>query len=128
MLINYIKIAMRNMLRYKTYTIINITGLVLGLTSFILIALWVQDELNYDRFHDNADNIYRVVFADETYDKERHYSVTPPALTKALKKSFPEIQYSAKYYTHDDILIKYQDNQFKQRVVIITSGQNFSKN
>jgi len=53
---NYIKTAIRNILGQKTYSIINIAGLSLGMACSILIMLWVQDELNYDRFHKNADS------------------------------------------------------------------------
>jgi hypothetical protein len=57
---NYIKIAIRNILRHKVYSIINIVGLAVGMASTILILLWVQFELSYDRYHENADRIYRL--------------------------------------------------------------------
>ena len=88
---NYLKIAFRNLKLHKYYTLINIFGLAVGLTVCILIFLWVQAEWSYDRFHENASRIYRVVFADESYANIRHYSVTPPALAAALKKDYPEI-------------------------------------
>jgi len=61
MLKNYFKSAVRNLLKHKIFSFINITGLTIGLTSYILIALFIFDELTYDRDHQNADNIYRVV-------------------------------------------------------------------
>ena len=61
MIKNYFKIALRNLWKNKTYSFINILGLNLGLVCFLLIALYVFDELTYDRFHKNASNIYRVV-------------------------------------------------------------------
>src|SRR5882762_8221824 len=60
MLKNYLKIALRSILRHKAYSIINISGLAIGMASSILIMLWVQNELSYDRFHTNADQIYRI--------------------------------------------------------------------
>ncbi len=60
MLHNYLKIAFRNLLRYKGFSLINIFGLGLGLASSILILLWVADELNFDKFHTNSKNIYRI--------------------------------------------------------------------
>ncbi|NIR50308.1 ABC transporter permease, partial [candidate division KSB1 bacterium] len=57
---NYLKIAFRNFLRHKGYSFINISGLVIGLTACILILLYIQDELSYDKFHQHADRIYRV--------------------------------------------------------------------
>ena len=58
---NYIKVAFRNIFRHRGYSLINILGLAIGMACCILILLWVQHEISYDRFHDNADNIYRVV-------------------------------------------------------------------
>ncbi|MCJ7579394.1 MAG: ABC transporter permease, partial [Candidatus Aminicenantes bacterium] len=60
MLKNYLKVAFRNMKRHKNVSFINITGLAIGITCCILILLWVQDELSFDQFHKNADNIYRI--------------------------------------------------------------------
>ena len=60
MLKNYFKIALRNLKKHKGYTFINITGLAVGLACCLLIVLFVRDELSYDRYHDNADQIYRI--------------------------------------------------------------------
>ncbi len=70
MLLNYLKIAIRNLKRYKSYSIISISGLTLGLTCCLSILLYVQHELSYDRFHAKNDRIYRLVtgFDDDTYD------------------------------------------------------------
>lgn len=66
MLNNYFKTAWRNLWKNKTFSFINIAGLTIGLTSFLLIALYIFDELTFDRFHKNADNIYRIV-ENKTY-------------------------------------------------------------
>lgn len=58
---NYFKIAFRNLLKYRAYSLINIFGLMIGIACFLVIALYVFDELTFDRFHRNADNIYRVI-------------------------------------------------------------------
>ena len=60
MLKNYTKIMLRNLSKHKGFSFINLTGLTLGLTAFILIVLYVRFELSYDRFHENAENIYKV--------------------------------------------------------------------
>ena len=116
MLKNYFKTAIRNLRTHKSYSLINILGLALGLTVCIFILLWVQDELGYDRFHNNADKIYRVVFADESYDNIRHYSVTPPALADALEKDYPEVLHSITYHSQEGMLIRYGDKKFRERV------------
>ena len=60
MLKNYLKIALRNLRKHAGYTVINILGLAIGMTCCVLIALYVWDELAFDRFHDDADQIYRL--------------------------------------------------------------------
>jgi putative ABC transport system permease protein len=57
---NYFKIAWRNLWKNKFYSLVNITGLAIGLSVGIMILLWVQDEFSYDSFHTNADNIYKI--------------------------------------------------------------------
>jgi len=57
---NYFKIALRNILRHKAYSFLNISGLSIGMACSILILLWVQNELSYDRFNTNAAQIYRI--------------------------------------------------------------------
>ncbi|NOR13614.1 MAG: hypothetical protein GQ545_10215, partial [Candidatus Aminicenantes bacterium] len=58
---NYIKIAFRNIRRYKGYSLINIAGLTVGMACFILIFLWVYDELNYDTYHTHSDPLHRII-------------------------------------------------------------------
>lgn len=60
MLKNYFKIAFRNLIRYKAYSFINICGLAISMAASILILLWVQNELSYDRFHKNSGRLYRI--------------------------------------------------------------------
>jgi putative ABC transport system permease protein len=80
---NYLKTAYRNAIRHKGYAFINLAGLVIGLAASILIFLWVQDELGYDRFHKNGDRIHRVI---------SNLWVQPVALAPALVDDYPEIQ------------------------------------
>ena len=62
MFLNYFKIAIRNLIKQKFYSIINISGLAIGLSCIILISLYVNNELSYDRHHVHSDQIYRVGF------------------------------------------------------------------
>ena len=61
MLKNYLKVALRNLLKHKVYSFINILGLAVGIAASVLISLYIFDELSYDRFHVNANRTYRVV-------------------------------------------------------------------
>ncbi|MCG6912750.1 ABC transporter permease, partial [bacterium BMS3Abin03] len=65
MFTNYIKVAIRNLKKYKGYSFINILGLSVGMACTILILLWVQDELSYDRFLPDSDRLYRVIDSEK---------------------------------------------------------------
>jgi len=92
MIRNYFKIALRNIKRYSAHSILNVTGMAIGMAAAILILLWVQDEWSYDRFHKNAENLYRII--DKQFYNEgefRELAVTPLPLAAALKEEYPEI-------------------------------------
>ncbi|HEX2968236.1 MAG TPA: ABC transporter permease [Bacteroidales bacterium] len=92
MIRNYLRVAFRNLRRYPAHSILNITGLSVGMASAILILLWVQDEWSYDRHFSNAGNIYRLL-AKETSPggNVTMLAPTPAALTRTLKEEYPEI-------------------------------------
>ena len=87
MLKNYFKIALRYFTRHKVFASINIFGLAVGMACAILIMLWVKEELSYDRFHKNADDIYLVL---RESNKEK-MGVSSKLLAQALKEELPEI-------------------------------------
>ena len=92
MLKNYFKIAWRTLWKNKTFSVINISGLALGLTCSVLILLWVKDEYGVDAFHKNADRTY-IVTSREYMDKEVIGSYdTPGLLGEELKKVMPELE------------------------------------
>jgi len=90
---NHLKIALRNLKRHKGYSFINISGLAVGIACSILILLWVEHELSYDRFHENADELYRVALTTERQDF--HGSYLPGLLADFLKDDYPEITCSS---------------------------------
>ena len=88
---NFLKIALRNISKNKAFTFINITGLAVGLAASLLILLWVQDELSFERFNRNAKTIYRVE-EDQFYSGEKyHVTVTPFPSGPVWKQKIPEI-------------------------------------
>lgn len=96
MLKNALTIALRIMSRQKAFSLINISGLAVGLACGILIGLYVIHESGYDRFHDKADRIYRV-YADSRDDRETFRGAwTPPPLAKALLEDLPEVEAAAR--------------------------------
>lgn len=88
MLKNYFKIALRNLLRHKAYSILNISGLAIGMASSILILLWVQNETSYDRFNTNADQIYRLTASAGDFKA----AVSPAGMAEGLQAEMPEIK------------------------------------
>lgn len=93
MIKNYLKIALRNLARYKQMTIINILGLAVGMAACILILLFVQYELSYDRYHENADRIYRLSREWRNADGETslHLGHLAPPFEPLLAEDFPGI-------------------------------------
>jgi len=92
---NYLKVAMRYLLKHKGFSFINISGLAIGMACSILILLWVQNEMSYDRFHENADNIYLV--AGKYEGRDSHDIWMPGPLTLFLKDEYPEIVNATSY-------------------------------
>jgi len=97
MLKNYLKIAFRNIKRHKGYSFINIAGLATGIACSILIYLFVAHELSYDKFHDQADNIYRLAFRAKIGGTEINSISTSSENFKKLLQDFPEIETGVKF-------------------------------
>ena len=92
MLKNYLTIAWRNLLKNKAFSFLNISGLAIGMASAVLILLWVQNEVSYDRFHENKDNIYEAWNRGQVSDKIECWNSTPKILGPTLKKDYPEVE------------------------------------
>lgn len=94
-----LKIALRNLWKHKGYTLLNIFGLSVGLTGFIMILLFANHEKSYDSWNPNADNVYRISIRWAPGEEE--YSSSPAELAPALKEVLPEIQNYARFYVWD---------------------------
>jgi len=92
MLKNYFLVALRHLLRNRTYSIINIAGFGLGLAVFLIISLYVIDDLSYDRFHKHADQIYRIWSLEKSRENTfSRYAISSGALTKMLPEVSPDV-------------------------------------
>jgi len=117
MLGNSLKISFRSIKKHKGYSFINIFGLAAGMSCCLLILLWIQNELSYDRFHKNVDSIYRV----------RSNSNSQPApLAPALKEDYPEIQ-NAVRFSNPEVTVLYQDKCFSLAACIFFNDQMAAK-
>ena len=113
------KIALRNIKRYSVHSILNISGMAIGMACAILILLWVQDELSYDRFHKNADNLFRVIERQNIPGAETTEMVpTPGALCQALKEKYPEIIRTSRY-TPAPLTLKKGNDYLEETVAIV---------
>ena len=107
MLKNYFKIAFRNLWKNKTFSIINIVGLATGLCCFLLITIYVLDELNYDRYNKNADRIFRISSDLKIGGNEMRICQTSDMMGSSLKKDYPEVEeYTRIYASSGNKLIK----------------------
>jgi len=94
---NYLIITLRNFRKSKLYSFLNLTGLTVGITSCLLIFLYVRDEYSYDRYNENFDNIYRVVTDFKLGDREIHRPHAPVVLAEHLKETVPEVENAARF-------------------------------
>jgi putative ABC transport system permease protein len=115
MLKSYLKIATRNIIREKGYAFINIAGLAVGMACFILIVLWVRDELSYDKFHLNAHRLCLVTDYEKYADgDELYFSVNPPELAPTLISEYPEIVHGARYRPMGGMIVRSGGNSFSE--------------
>jgi ABC-type antimicrobial peptide transport system permease subunit len=113
MLKTYFKLAYRNLIKEKGYSIVNVSGLVIGLASSIVILLWVQNELNYDSFQKNGGQIYRIVsdFGDSKT------SANSAGLPGGLKAQLPVIKNTVRIQPSDQTLLEIGGKKFQQEYV-----------
>lgn len=97
MIRNYFKIALRNLLKSKTFSGINVLGLALGMACSLMIMLWIRDERAVDAFHANKDQLYRIYMREYFSGKVQGVIWTPGPLAEELKKSVPEIEMSTPF-------------------------------
>lgn len=115
---NYLKIALRNLLKHKGYSLINILGLAIGITCCLLIMLFVADELSYDRFHEKADSIYRLNWDFKWSNQEGVGPGTPPPLAAALVNEIPEIEAATRIFPVADMITRSADKAFNQSGIL----------
>ena len=114
MLKNYLKIAFRNLRKYKGYSLINILGLAVGIAVCMLIFRYVSYEMSYDRYHSRSDRIYRITMDHP----QAHIALTPSMILPTLQKLFPEVETGVRIYDvgrFQPLVIGNQDRVFEER-------------
>ena len=117
---NYLKIILRGIKKYKGYSFINIAGLAVGLACFILISLWINFEISYDRFHKNSDDLYQVINEILLPNGDlRVFTNTPGALAHALKMERPEIRNVSRSVDRVEMMLGTADKRFLEKVIFV---------
>src|SRR6056297_3353765 len=114
MLRNYLKIAWRNLLKNKGYSVINIGGLAIGMTCFLLIAMFIRNELSYDSYHEKGDRIFRVVHHSSPDNSEDRWIWGNAPVGPALKSDFPEVIEKVQFSGRSDVLLEYNNRSFQE--------------
>lgn len=128
MLQNNIKIAFRNLRKFKGYAAINIAGLAIGVATCLLILQFVTDEMSFDKHHSNAENIYRVDTHFFLGDQNHKSSSSPSPLAVAMQKDFPEVEAAARICKVPDVdkwLLKYEDQAYYEKIGVFADSNLF---
>lgn len=123
---HYITLTIRNLMANKGYFIINLLGLTIGITSFILIVLWIKAETSYDKFHKNAENIYRVDYL--LYEEgilEKHSASGSHGVGKEIKNMFPEVKDYTRFY-RTECIVTHEEKFFKEKNVLFAQSSFFN--
>src|SRR5579863_1665845 len=118
MLRNYLKTALRNLWRNKGFSAINILGLTIGMASSLLILLWVRNELSYDRFHAQADRIYRITVDASGFKA----AVNPAGMPAGLQAAMPEIRSVLRVAHERSILFSVGTREFEEPAVLFADS------
>ena len=126
MLKNYIKTALRNLLRHKGYSLINISGLAIGMAACLLILLYVSHELSYDNYNEDADRIYRIAFSGRWGGQDLDLCVAPAPMAKVILDTYPEIEETVRFRDQGSFIVQYGDNSFKENRVVFVDNSFFN--
>lgn len=113
---NYLKVAVRNLLKHKGYTFINIFGLAVGIAASVLIFIYITHEMSFDKFHENVDRTYRIT-ADwsNNGDSRIHQLGTPYILAQTVREKYPQVESITQLSGPvGDLILRYRDTAFKE--------------
>ncbi|RAJ80351.1 FtsX-like permease family protein [Chitinophaga dinghuensis] len=119
MIKNYLKTAWRTLIRDKAFAVINITGLAIGMAGALLIAIWLQNMLTMDRFHEKIDQLYVMSDRDSFGGKLQAWPYTPKILASVLKSEYPGVEGVSRYDDENDFLVKSGDKQVMGKTAFV---------
>ncbi len=124
MIKNYIKIAFRNLWRHKSFSLINIIGLAVGMTACFLIFMYVNFELSYDKFNTNFSNIYRLNTDIKSPNEVLHWSSASPPMGPSLQEDFPEVKANVRIFGAG-FLVESKNEKFQENNISFTDPSIF---
>ena len=114
MLKNLVKTAVRHMLKHLGYSLLNVLGLTLGISSALFLIIYVADEVSYDRYHENADRIYKVSTHIKEPDDKFTWITAQIPFGPQVAKDYPEVQAFVRFFSMPRALFKYEDKEFNE--------------
>ena len=124
MIKNYLRVAFRNLWRHKGFSLLNIIGLMVGMTAFFLVGLYVCFELSYDSFHSKADRIYRIVSDVQTPTGLQHFNTAPLSAIMGMKEQLPEVELATRISLGDNWMV-IRDNEVFETPDVAIADSNF---
>lgn len=125
MLKNLLKISIRTILKDRTYSLLNVTGLTIGITCSMFLLMYILHELSYDRYHENAKNIYRVVSNIKETDNAFTWAVAQIPLADELRDNYPEVQNAVRFFGTGRTIYKNGEKQFYEEEFYLTDSTVF---
>ena len=122
---NLLKISIRTILKDKTYSLLNITGLTIGITCSMFLLMYILHELSYDRYHRNAPNIYRVISNIKETDNAFTWAVAQIPLAEELRDNYPEVKNAVRFFGTGRTLYKNGDKQFYEEEFYLADSTAF---
>ncbi len=126
MIKNLLLIAVRNFRKDKWYSLLNILGLTIGITFSLFLIFYVKDELSYDRYHEKADRIVRINTYIQEPDKKTNWTLTQLPLAATLKKDYPEVEETTRFFYRERTLFKSGENSFYETKVFYADSTVFN--
>jgi putative ABC transport system permease protein len=116
MILNYFKTAVRNIWRHRVHSILNITGLAVGMACTIIILLWVRYEFSFDRYHENAERIYRLATDFHFGSLQGKFAVSNHPAGPTLQRDYPEVEKAVRFHqVWGSSIVRYKDRKFVQQ-------------
>ncbi len=123
---NYFKFALRNILKHKFYSALNISGLALGLASCFLIGIYIYDEFSYDKFHENHENIYSIALHGRIGGQELYTSSSSPPVAQSIMSEIPGVEQAVRIRRWGNLVMKYGDKAFTEREAVLADSNFFN--